>query len=196
MKALLLVDLQWDFCCGGALEVPEGSDAALEAACLTSDFDIVVATQDWHPEHHRSFASNNPGAEIGDVVDGQVMWPDHCVWGSRGAEFHAHVRSIEHRICAIVRKGMNPEADSYSGFFDDDCRPTGLDGLLKSLNIDELHVCGLATDYCVKFTVLDALKLGYEVKVHLAACRAVNLEEGDEQRAVEEMRKGGAEIIS
>lgn len=190
MRALLLVDLQNDFCKNGALEVPHGDGAVENSNLLIPKFDIVVATQDWHPRGHMSFASNNEGAELFSTVDGQVMWPDHCIQGSKGAELHPYLLTDD--ICAVVRKGMDPKYDSYSGFFDDDKKSTGLDGLLRDLGADVLHICGLATDVCVKATVLDALELMYEVHLHVDACRGVTME--GHIKAVEEMEENGVTI--
>ncbi|MCA9136058.1 MAG: bifunctional nicotinamidase/pyrazinamidase [Planctomycetales bacterium] len=194
-RALLLIDLQNDFLPGGALAVPDG-DAVIEVANQKIQHaQHVVATQDWHPPGHGSFASSHDGIEIGDVFQlsgrDQVAWPDHCVQGTFGAEFsnELHVDEIDHVVC----KGTDPTVDSYSGFFDNDGQnPTGLDAYLKAMGITKLEIMGLATDYCVMFTVLDALQLGYEVEVDLAGCRGVNLNEGDVDRAIATMRTAGA----
>ena len=199
MKALILVDLQNDFCPGGALAVPEGNAVVAVANGLMSKFELVVATQDWHPANHRSFASNNPGAEIGQAIDvdglSQIMWPDHCVQQSSGADFRADLRNDA--IDEIIQKGTDPGIDSYSGFFDNGHRQaTALDNYLKTKGVDEVYVCGLATDYCVKFTALDAAELGYTTYLIKDACRAVNLSPGDDQKAVDEMKAAGVSIVN
>lgn len=196
-RALLLIDLQNDFLPGGALAVSDGDAVLPIANQLMAGAEHVVATQDWHPPGHGSFASSHDGVSVGDLfqLDGrdQVAWPDHCVQGTAGADFSS-VLELD-RIDHVVQKGTDPTVDSYSGFFDNDGQnPTGLDEYLKSLGIEHLDVIGLATDYCVMFTVLDALRLGYGVTVHLAGCRGVNLSEGDVDRAVETMRAAGATI--
>jgi nicotinamidase/pyrazinamidase len=195
MNALILVDLQNDFCPGGSLAVPNGDEAVYAAnKLIDAYFDVVIATQDWHPSNHLSFASNNEGAEVGEVRDHQVMWPDHCVQGTPGAELHPDLR--QDKIKAVIRKGDYYRFDSYSGFQDVAGRVTGLQGLLRGLYIERVDICGLATDYCVKWTALDAVKAGFAARVHLGACRAVDLDKGDEQRAIEEMENAGVKIIS
>lgn len=197
MRVLLLIDIQNDFLSGGALAVPDG-DSVVEVANRTIETaDHVVATQDWHPPNHGSFASQH-GLDIGQPfeLDGlpQVAWPDHCVHGTHGAEFAAALNTS--KIDHVARKGTDPLIDSYSGFFDNGHRQaTDLDDYLKSIGATELSVIGLATDYCVKFTVLDALKLGYPTRVILAGCRGVDLNPGDVDAAVAEMKKAGAEIV-
>lgn len=199
MHALLLIDIQNDFLPGGALGVPQG-DQVIEVAnqeMLRADY--VVATQDWHPPNHGSFASQHDGIAIGDVfqLDGlpQIAWPDHCVQGTSGAELADGLETK--RIDHIALKGTSPNIDSYSGFFDNGHRQTtGLDDHLRSIGVRHLSVMGLATDYCVKFTVLDALQLEYPTRVLLAGCRGVNLQEGDVEKAITEMREAGADIIA
>lgn len=201
MKALIVVDEQNDFCKGGALEVPNGDEVVPVTNRLmatTHLFDLVVATQDYHPAGHKSFASRHEGKKPGDVIDlnglQQVLWPDHCQWGTSGAEFHEKL--LTGKFAAIFRKGRDPEVDSYSGFFDNGKRhSTGMNGYLKELGVDTLYVVGLATDYCVKFTVLDALALGFKVNVVVDACRAVNLNEGDGDKALAEMKEAGAILV-
>lgn len=199
MRALLVVDLQNDFMPFGALPVAEGDLTVRVANALMPRFSLVVASQDWHPANHGSFASMNPGAKPGDmgVLDGlpQVMWPDHCVQGTPGASFHSalNVACIDH----VVRKGTDPGVDSYSTFFDNEHRvDTGLAKYLEDRAVEELVIMGLATDYCVKYSVLDALGLGFGVSVIREGCRGVNLAPGDDERAFEEMRGLGARIIS
>ncbi len=193
--ALLVTDVQYDFLPGGALAVPQGDETIPVAQRLIPEYEIVVATQDWHPRDHKSFAANNPGAEVGQIreVNGllQVMWPAHCVQGTRGAELHDDLDGITQ----VFQKGTNPELDSYSGFFDNGHKKaTGLEGWLREQDVTELTVLGLATDYCVKFTVLDALHLGFAVTVMSEGCRAVNLAPGDGERALDDMRAAGAVI--
>jgi len=195
MKALILVDIQNDFIPGGALAVPEGDQVVAVANRLMPYFQQVVATQDWHPGEHGSFASQYPGRSVGEVIEleglQQVLWPDHCVQGTEGAEL---VESLEvSSIQKIVTKGTRPTVDSYSGFFDNCGRhATELDPHLRETGASELYVMGLATDYCVKFTVLDALRLGYRVTVIIDGCRGVELNPGDVDKAIEEMADAGA----
>ncbi len=199
MRALVLVDLQNDFCPGGALAVPEGDAVVAVANTLVPRFSLVVATQDWHPVGHGSFASSHPGMSPGDVVDlggmPQVLWPDHCVQNSAGASFHSalDVAGVDH----VVRKGTDAGIDSYSAFFDNGhLKDTGLAAYLEQRCAEELVIMGLATDYCVKFTVLDALGLGFGVTVISDGCRAVDLAEGDGARAFAEMRSAGARVLA
>lgn len=199
MHALLLIDIQNDFLPGGALPIHEG-DQVIEVANQAMELaEHVVATQDWHPADHGSLASQHEGVEIGDqiLLDGlpQIAWPDHCVQGTHGAELASALH--RDRIQHIVRKGTDRTIDSYSGFFDNDHRrSTGLDDYLRSQGIRELTVMGLATDYCVKFTVLDALQLGYVTRVRIDGCRGVNLLPKDVAAAVQMMRIAGAEILT
>jgi nicotinamidase/pyrazinamidase len=199
MKALILVDLQNDFAPGGALAVPEGDKVVAVANKVMPSFDLVVATQDWHPADHGSFASRHPGKRPGEVIDldgrPQVLWPDHCVQGTRGAELIPGLNTT--LIDRIVHKGTDRAIDSYSGFFDNGGRKsTGLADLLAKKDVDELYVLGLATDYCVKATVLDALRLGLRVRVVSEGVRGVDLQPGDSRRALDEMKAAGATIVS
>ncbi len=178
--ALILVDLQNDFMPGGALAVPGGDEVISVANGLIPKFDTVVLTQDWHPVNHGSFASQHEGAEPFQEVEleglPQVAWPDHCVQGTEGAEFHVGLQYDDNRV-HVFQKGTDPKADSYSGFFDNAKRgDTGLDAFLRERGIKSLHIMGLATDYCVKFTVLDALDLGYDVKLVVDGCRGLTQE--------------------
>jgi nicotinamidase/pyrazinamidase len=198
MRALVLVDLQYDFLPGGALAVAHGDDTIAIAQKLMPRFDTVVATQDWHPRDHKSFAANHAGKQPGEVIDlaglSQVLWPVHCVQGSRGAELHDNLERS--KITAVFRKGIDPAIDSYSGFFDNGHRKaTGLDAWLKQKKITRLYILGLATDYCVKFTTLDARQLGYETWLLEDGCRGVNLKPGDDVAAIDEMRRAGTTII-
>lgn len=197
-RALVLVDLQYDFMPGGALAVPHGDETVPVAQRLMPKFATVVATQDWHPPNHGSFAVNHPGRKPYEVIElgglPQVLWPVHCVQGSHGAELHADLDRS--RITEVFRKGTDPEIDSYSGFFDNGHRKsTGLDDWLRRRGITELYVLGLATDYCVKFTTLDACTLGYSVTLVVDGCRGIDLEPGDIDRAIDEMRAAGAKIL-
>jgi nicotinamidase/pyrazinamidase len=165
---------------------------------LQPSFDLVVATQDWHPMNHASFAANHPGKKPGDVISlggvDQVLWPVHCVQGSPGAEMHAELDS--QRIAKTFRKGTDPQVDSYSGFFDNGRRnATGLGGYLDESKTDSVYICGLATDYCVKFTALDAVDLGFRTSLILDACRGVNLNPGDVEGSVDLMRRKGVTIV-
>ncbi len=198
MRALVLVDIQNDFMPFGALPTAEGDAVVPVANALASAFDLVVATQDWHPPDHGSFARNHPGKEPGDVVElggvEQVLWPPHCVQDTPGAAFHSalDVAPIVH----VVRKGTDPGIDSYSGFFDNDHRTaTGLEDYLRDQGVDEIVIAGLATDYCVKFTALDGAGLGFRVTVVADGCRGVELAEGDTERAFEEMRDAGCTVV-
>lgn len=198
MRALVLVDVQNDFCPGGALPVSEGDRVVPLANGLQSCFDLVVATQDWHPATHESFAANHEGKNPGEVIDlhglSQVLWPVHCVQNSPGAEFVAALDTSS--VARVFQKGTDSEIDSYSGFYDNGHRKaTGLGDYLKEQGVDEVYVCGLATDYCVKFTALDARQLGFETFLIEDASRGVNLQPGDVRRAVEEMKAAGVHIV-
>ncbi len=198
MKALIVVDVQNDFLPGGNLAVPEGDAVVPFINEKMNEFDLVVATQDWHPPDHGSFASQHAGKRPGEIVElnglDQILWPDHCVQGSFGASF-ASALNVAH-IDYVVRKGMDREVDSYSGFFDNGHKvDTGPRAWLKTHDVDEIYIAGLAGDFCVKFTALDGASLGYRTFLYVAGTRAVNLEEGDFQRALEEMRDAGVGII-
>ncbi len=197
--ALILVDLQHDFMPGGALAVAHANEVIPFANALQQDHELVVATQDWHPGDHKSFASQHPGKSPGELIDlnglPQVLWPDHCVQGTHGARFVEELDT--RRIAAIFRKGMDVEVDSYSGFYDNGHRhTTGLAGFLREQGVTHVSVLGVATDYCVKFTVLDARKEKLPVKLLLPACRGVELAPGDIDAAITAMRDAGAEIIT
>jgi nicotinamidase/pyrazinamidase len=194
MRALIIVDLQNDFLPGGALAVNEGDKIIQRINQLQEKYDIIVATQDWHPSQHKSFASMHAGKEPFDVIDlngtRQVLWPDHCVQGSKGAELHKDLN--QNKIRAIFRKGMNPEVDSYSAFFDVNKKnPTGLDGFLKNLNVTSVFVCGLAADYCVYYTAKDALELGYTTSILEGSTKAINPEYFEELKQ-DFTKKGGS----
>lgn len=198
MKTLIIVDMQNDFCPGGALAVREGDAVVPMVNELQSHFDLVVATQDWHPASHKSFAVNHEGKNVGQVIelDGlpQVLWPMHCVQNTRGAEFHPQLETG--KLAHVFRKGEDESIDSYSGFFDNGHkRATGLGDWLKSHNATSIYVCGLATDYCVKFSALDARQLGFETFLIEDACRGVELNDGDIARSIDAMREAGIQIV-
>ena len=197
--ALILVDLQNDFMPGGALAVNEGDQLPAIANSIMQRYELVVATQDWHPQNHGSFAVNNPDAELFSMgtLNGldQVMWPEHCVQGTTGAAFHNELRV--NGIDKIFPKGTNPAVDSYSGFFDNNKQgDTGLDAYLRQEGITRLDIMGLATDYCVKFTALDALDLGYTTRLIVPACRAVGMNPTDEKDALDEMYNAGITLLA
>ncbi len=199
MNALILVDLQNDFCPGGALPVPEGDRIIPITNRLQAHFDLVVATQDWHPPGHGSFAANHPGRQVGEVIElaglPQVLWPVHCVQDTPGAALHPALD--QSRIARVFRKGTDPSIDSYSAFFDNARRhDTGLAAYLKSQSVADVYVCGLATDYCVKATALDAVDLGFRVWLIEDACRGVNLRPDDVAEALALLRRQGVQIIS
>ena len=182
--ALIIVDVQNDFCPGGKLAVADGDQIVPLINRLQTRFELVVATQDWHPADHSSFSHNSP--------DG--IWPEHCVQGSPGAEF---VDTLDtEKIAKVIRKGTDPSVDSYSGFFDNDHRTsTGMSDYLRSARITNVFVVGLATDYCVKFTALDAITEGFGATLVADAARGVELELGDVQRAIDEMKQAGVHVI-
>lgn len=197
MRALILVDIQNDFCPGGALAVADGDAVVSIANRLMTTVDLVVATQDWHPENHGSFASNNPGRKLFDLADlgglPQVMWPTHCVQWTGGAQFHPGLNT--RRIARVFPKGTDPDIDSYSGFFDNGKRKaTGLGKWLKMQTVDEVLICGLATDYCVKATAIDAAQLGFRTVLIEDACRGVAMKTTDIPDALAAMRQAGVTI--
>ena len=197
-RALVLVDIQNDFCPGGALEVKHGDEVVDVANRLARHFDVVVATQDWHPREHGSFAANHPDKLPYEVIDlnglPQVLWPVHCVQGSSGADFHA--RLDRGAVQKVFPKGTDTSVDSYSGFHDNGRRKsTGLGEWLKTQGVDAVYVLGLATDYCVKFTALDARKDGFSTFLVEDGCRGVELQPGDSERAVDEMRAAGVVVL-
>ena len=201
MNALILVDIQNDFLPSGALPVPDGDAVIPIANRLNASgiFDLIVATQDWHPKDHGSFAVNHPGHRSGDVVDldglKQILWPVHCVQNTAGAAFAAGLDVG--RVSRVFQKGTDPRIDSYSGFFDNGHRKaTGLGDYLQQSGVREVTLLGLATDYCVKATALDARELGFETVLVSDGCRAVNISPGDDTRAIETMRAVGVEITT
>lgn len=198
MKALLIVDVQNDFCPGGALEVPGGDAIIPVINKLSATFDAVIQTQDWHPAGHSSFASTHEGREPFETVEmsygSQVLWPDHCVQGSEGATFHTDLQTSRSQM--IIRKGFRKDIDSYSAFFEnDDATSTGLAGYLRERTIDTLYVVGLATDFCVKWSVLDGIKEGFDLYVVEDAVKGIDIE-GSVEQAWSEMMEAGAEKIS
>ena len=197
MKALLIIDMQYDFMPGGALPVPEGDEIVPLVNKLQLQFDLVVATQDWHPGGHASFASTHEKEQFSVIkhngID-QVMWPDHCIQNSEGAEFHKDLKTAKFE--AIFRKGTNPEIDSYSGFYDNaHLKATGLTGYLKEKGATELYFAGLAAEYCVYFSILDALKEDFSATLIEDATKALD-KEAFEKAKIEILRNGGKVLSS
>jgi nicotinamidase/pyrazinamidase len=197
MKALILVDIQNDFLLGGALAVPDGDAVIPVANKLQTAFPLVVATQDWHPANHGSFASSHPGKKIFEQIDlnglPQTLWPEHCVQGTHGAELAAALKRAH--IAKIFPKGTDEGIDSYSGLFDNGHRKsTGLGEWLKAQGVTEVFVCGLATDYCVKFTALDAVQMGFKTHLIEDASRGVNMRPEDVNDSIAEMKGAGVII--
>src|SRR6202048_2041423 len=198
MRTLILVDIQNDFLPGGALAGPRGNEVVPVGHRAAAGVKVVVPPQDWHPAGHGSFASTHPGRKPGELAElaglPQVLWPDHCVQGSTGAAFAPGLEM--NRVETIFRKGTDPRIDSYSGFFDNGHRKsTGLGDYLKGRGATAVYVLGLATDYCVKFTALDARRLGFREVLVDERSRGVELQPGDVARAVEEMRTAGVEVV-
>ena len=194
--ALIVIDVQNDFCPGGALAVPEGDQIVSGINALMDEFQAVILTQDWHPADHSSFASQHEGKAPMELVEmpygSQVLWPDHCIQGSKGAEFHDALRVD--RADLIIRKGYNRAIDSYSGFFENDqTTSTGLEGYLKSRGITDLTFVGLATDFCVNFSAVDAARLGFGVEVALDLCRGIDFD-GSLEAAREGMAAAGVSL--
>ncbi len=194
--ALIVIDVQNDFCPGGALAVPEGDAIVAGINALMADFPVVILTQDWHPAGHSSFASSHAGKALYDMTDmpygPQVLWPDHCVQGTQGAAFHPGLDTT--RADLIIRKGMNPAIDSYSAFFENDrTTPTGLEGYLRTRGITDLTLTGLATDFCVNYSALDAARLGFTVTIREDLCRAIDLN-GSLSAAHAAMRDAGVSL--
>lgn len=195
--ALIVIDVQNDFCPGGALAVAEGDQIISRINGLMGDFVTVVLTQDWHPANHASFAANHPGAEPFSLIEmpygPQVLWPTHCVQGTKGAEFHADLQTDPAQL--VIRKGFRPGIDSYSAFFENDhTTPTGLEGYLRSRGVTAVTLVGLATDYCVAYSALDAARLGFGVTVLEGATRAIDLN-GSLVEAQGKMRAAGVRLI-
>ena len=199
MKALIIVDIQNDFLKGGSLAVPDGNAIIPVINKILPVFDILIYTKDWHPANHKSFASNHKEKNVYDVVDlkgiSQVLWPDHCIQNTFGAEFHKDL-IISGKNTYYIFKGTDPNVDSYSAFFDNKkIHDTGLNKLLKEKNIDEVYICGLSTDYCVKYTAIDAIELNYNTYVVADATKAVNINPDDYEKSLEELKNIGVKII-
>jgi nicotinamidase/pyrazinamidase len=198
MEALLIIDVQNDFCPGGALEVPNGDNVVPVINQLSQQFDVVLQTQDWHPPGHSSFASSHEGRDPFETIEmpygEQVLWPDHCVQGSKGAAFHPDLDTNRSQL--IIRKGFRKEIDSYSAFYEnDDSTTTGLTGYLHKRDIGTLYAVGLATDFCVKWSVVDGLKEGFNVNVVEDAVKGIDIE-GSVDQAWSEMINAGAKKVS
>lgn len=196
-KALLIVDVQNDFCPGGALAVENGDQIIPVINQLANQFEVIIQTQDWHPAGHSSFASSHAGKDPYETIEvnygEQVLWPDHCIQGTEGASFHPDLDTTNAQL--IIRKGFRPEIDSYSAFYEnDDTTVTGLKGYLNNRSIDTLYVCGLATDFCVKWSVIDGLNEGFKVSVIEDAVAGIDLD-GSVNQAWDEMAKAGAKRV-
>ena len=195
-KALIVIDIQNDFCPGGALAVAGGDAIIPRVNALMDDFPVRVLTQDWHPADHSSFAANHPGAQPFGLIDmpygPQVLWPVHCVQGTEGAAFHAALKTDPADL--VIRKGFRAAIDSYSAFFENDHEtPTGLEGYLRTRGVTDLTLVGLATDFCVAYSAIDAAKLGFAVTVLEGACRAIDLD-GSLDKARADMRAAGVRL--
>jgi len=195
-RALIVIDIQNDFCPGGALAVAGGDAIIPRVNALMDDFPVRVLTQDWHPADHSSFAANHPGAQPFGLIDmpygPQVLWPVHCVQGTDGAAFHAALKTDPADL--VIRKGFRPAIDSYSAFFENDHEtPTGLEGYLRTRGVTDLTLVGLATDFCVAYSAIDAAKLGFAVTVLEGACRAIDLD-GSLDKARADMRAAGVRL--
>ena len=195
-KALIVIDLQNDFCPGGALAVEGGDEIVPLVNELVQSSEHVILTQDWHPAHHSSFASSHPGKSPFDTVEmpygEQKLWPDHCIQGSGGASFHPNFNRAKAEL--IIRKGFRPDIDSYSAFFENDhTTPTGLGGYLRERGIDSITLVGLATDFCVAYSALDAAAQGFHVTVLPHACRGIDLE-GSMAAMTAKMREAGVRL--
>lgn len=194
--ALIVIDVQNDFCPGGALAVPEGAAIVDGINALMEDAEAVILTQDWHPAGHSSFASSHAGRNPYDMIEmpygPQVLWPDHCIQGSAGAEFHQTLN--KNAADLIIRKGFNPDIDSYSAFFENDHKtPTGLEGYLRTRGITRLTMVGLALDFCVNYSAVDAARSGFDVTVRSDLCRAIDLN-GSLDAALTAMRASGVKV--
>lgn len=197
MKALLIVDMQQDFMPGGALPTKGADKLVPFINQLMNDYSLVIATKDWHPKNHMSFAENHPGKQMGDIIEvegiDQILWPVHCVQGTKGADFVSGLN--EQKIRRIFYKGVDRAIDSYSTFYDNaKLRETGLASYLRQHQVDEIVIVGVATDYCVLYSVLDALELGFKVTVLTKGCRPINQRPGDEMKALAKMKEKGAII--
>ena len=190
-KALVVIDMQYDFCPGGALAVAGGDEIIPEINRLIARHDHVVLTQDWHPAGHSSFASSHPGSQPFTMIDmpygPQTLWPDHCIQGSLGSDFHSGLAWTKAQL--VIRKGFRPAIDSYSAFFENDhTTQTGLAGYLRERGIDTVTLVGLATDFCVAFSALDAVEQGFKTTVRLDACRGIDLN-GSVEAMLKRMRE-------
>jgi len=197
-SALIIIDLQNDFCPGGALAVPEGDEIIPVVNKLSGKFKRVIATQDWHPTDHMSFAVNHPGKKEFDVIDyngmKQVLWPEHCVSGTFGAQFHSDLDI--NNVDLIIKKGRNPEIDSYSAFKENDKKTlTGLEGYLRNLDIRQTYICGLALDYCVLYSALDSRELGFDTYVIIDGTKGIDSPEGNIDKSLAIMKEKGIKII-
>jgi len=195
-EALIVIDVQNDFCPGGALAVEHGNEVVPVINSLIESFEHVVLTQDWHPAGHSSFASSHPGKNAFEMTDmpygPQTLWPDHCIQGTPGADFHPGLRWTKAEL--VIRKGFRKEIDSYSAFFENDHKtPTGLSGYLRERGIGRVMLAGLATDFCVAYSALDAVKQGFAVAIAMDACRGIDLN-GSMAAMTEKMREAGVEL--
>jgi nicotinamidase/pyrazinamidase len=198
MKALLIVDMQNDFMPGGPLAVPHGDELVPIINALIPKFPLVISTQDWHPADHVSFVSNHPGKKVGDIIRvgeiDQILWPVHCVQNTHGAELISSLDKT--KFSTFFYKGTDKNIDSYSAFFDNaHLKSTGLANDLKRRGVDEIYIAGVATDYCVLYSAMDGIDLGFTVSVIADGCRPINLKSQDEQEAFERMRAKGARIV-
>ncbi|WP_182417706.1 bifunctional nicotinamidase/pyrazinamidase [Bartonella sp. HY038] len=196
-KALIVIDIQNDFCPGGALAVAQGDDIIAPVNELIACHDHIIVTQDWHPHNHSSFASQHDGCDPYQIIEmpygKQVLWPDHCIQGSYGADFHPDLHWQKSEL--LLRKGYNAAIDSYSAFFENDHKtPTGLAGYLTERQIKKILLCGLATDFCVAYSAIDGVRSGFEVSVVLTACRAIDLN-GSLDHAIKAMQNNGVELL-
>ncbi|HEX3419065.1 MAG TPA: bifunctional nicotinamidase/pyrazinamidase [Stellaceae bacterium] len=194
---LVVVDVQNDFCSGGALAVPQGDEIVPAINRLAAEFAHVVLTQDWHPHGHASFASSHPGRQPFGTIEvsygEQILWPDHCVQGTRGAEFHPDLEVPHAEL--VLRKGFRTAIDSYSAFFENDQRtPTGLVGYLKERRFERITLCGLATDFCVFYSAIDGRQSGFEVTVVTDACRSIDID-GSLASAMRSMKEAGVTLL-
>jgi nicotinamidase/pyrazinamidase len=198
-KALIVIDVQNDFCPGGSLPVKYGDKIIPVINRIMDGFDIIIGTQDWHPQNQISFASNHKGKNPNDQIeiDGlvQVLWPDHCVQGTAGAEFHKDLNSKKFNM--MLRKGTSPKIDSYSAFMENDKKTeTGLHGYIKALKISDVYFCGLATDYCVYYSAIDSVSYGFSTHLIIDACAGIDFPEGNIKTVITEMKKNGIIILN
>lgn len=197
-KVLLVVDIQNDFLPGGSLAVSNGNKILPAVNRLIDKFDIIVATQDWHPADHISFASNHKSGNEYDVVDlngiSQVLWPDHCIQGSKGAAFHKDLKTD--KFAAVIRKGFRKDLDSYSAFFENDkSTPTGLSGFLQTLKITDVFICGIALDYCVYFSAVDSLKCGFSTSIIVDASMGIDFPEDNIENTMNDFKSKGGYLV-